>query len=476
MPNLTERGHHWPAHFQPDVMRDGFGGGKLSSYCIALEAWRRGLDVTLEAPNATQLEISDGDTTVSFNHSRPDCTTKGAVATLRNKHRTSKKLRARGMPVPESYLFDAEKTDYTRVRERAESIGFPVVLKPVQGSVGRGVFANIANEGQLSECYRHLVEEMKKSYIMLERHHFGQDFRIYVIGERYVAACKRIPANVVGDGKSTIDQLIARKNRARRSNPFLSGGLIAKDYEVTEVIARVGYTFDSVPREGAYIALREKANASAGGDVVDMTEVLPKRIQDAAVAAVRVIPGLMAAGVDVLWNESDSSGHDGDFVIIEMNSRAHIGLNMYPSIGEGQDLPKAIIDELFPGTVRREGKAFATLRFDRRRIVDTLASGVAEKVTLAHPPAHGYPVRKIYTISPGNSLGRKDIAALSRMARRAGVACDLQLSGDNPRIALGGTSLGSICRFLDALTERLGEQPNEVAGRNPSICAGFTVT
>ncbi|GAA4829680.1 hypothetical protein [Garicola koreensis] len=465
----------WPFHFQPAAVRSGFGGGKLSSYCIALEAWRRGLVVSFLPPDATQVEISDGTTTVRFDHSRSSRITPVAQRLVESKLQTSQTLRAHGVPVPESYAFNTRESQLTDVVDVAEDLGYPVVLKPVRGSMGKGVFANIHNVEQLTACYQHLVYELKKDRILLERHHLGRDIRVFVVGDRFIAAVERLPANVVGDGKSTINQLITAKNLSRKKNPFLSTGLISKDYEVTEQVARAGYTFESVPSDGQHLALREKANASAGGDVIDVTNTLPPRVKQAAVSAVKAIPGLPAAGVDILWDSKETRVKDDSFVIIELNSRAHIGVNMYPTVGTGQDLPKAIIDDHFPTSPRREAEAFADLTFDRKSFGTAISSGLVNRVVLAPPPAHGYPVRRLYTVPRALKLTQGQRSALSKQAKRLDVACTLRLSGGSPQVKLGASRLDSIRHFHAALTEELSKQPQEADEWCRPLYAGFRV-
>lgn len=467
--------YEWPAHFQSHVVRSGFGGGKLSSYCLALEAWRRGLQVTFLPPDGTRVLVSDGETSVRFNHSRTDRITDEAYRVVESKYETSEALRNAGIPVPASYQFDTNSSDFQEIADTAESLGYPVVLKPVRGSVGRGVFANIRSVEDLRHYYNHLIEKLRVRRIVLERHHFGDDFRVYVVGNRYVAACKRIPANVVGDGRSTIDELIAQKNVVRRENPFLSGGLIVKDYEVKEMIRRAGYTLKSVLPAGEKVALREKANASAGGDVVDVTHELPERIQQASVQAVQAVDGLPAAGVDVLWDPVNSAGREDDFVIIEMNSRAHIGVNMYPTHGAGQDVPKALIDEYFPHTPRREADGFSDLVFDRQEIVEPIVNGVVHGVELNPAPDHGYPFRRIYSLSTGLAITRKGRAALTKSARKWGIAGELDLEGESPRLALGAKNHGDATRFYRTVVQVLGEKPQRTEQPCSPLVFGFRI-
>lgn len=467
--------HSWPSHFQPAVVETGFGGGKLSSFCLALEAWRRGLEVSLLGPDGTRTSITDGVTEVTFNHSRSDRISAEAHATVESKFATAQALRAAGVPAPESRCFQARETDVTDIVSAAEELGFPVVLKPVQGSVGRGILANLQGAAELEAGYRHLVDDLQVRRIVLERHHFGSDYRIFVSGGRCQAAVLRDPANVVGDGVSTVDELIAAKNRERGKNPFLSGGLIAQDYEVMGMLARSGHELDSVPADGERIVLRQKANASAGGDVIDVTDSLPQRLQDTAVAAVEAVPGLPAAGVDLLWDEEGGSAGESDVVVIELNGRSHIGVNMYPTRGTGRDLPEALVDEYFPQSPRREGRLFADLTFDRREAVAPLLTGISSSVILANLPAHGFPVRREYSVTESAQLTGGGRVSLKRLARKLGVVCEVRFSGTRPSVAIAAEDEAALRRMHRALTRELGEAPRRIGRWRGPLYVGFRV-
>lgn len=469
--------HEWPKHFQPAAVQTGFGGGRLSTYCLALEAWRRGLSVTFLAPDATTLSITDGRTTVRLNHSRSGNPKSRAYATTLNKYRTSEALRAHGVPVPDSHHIKTKDVDYSKVSELAASIGYPVVLKPLRGTMGRGVFANITDDSHLKDSYNYLVNTLHESSIVLERHHVGEDARVIVVGERYIAACQRIPANVIGDGKSTVRSLITAKNAARRRNPFLSGGLISIDFEVKEMISRADYTLESIPKNGEYLRLREKNNGSAGGDVLDITDKLPNHVKQGAVEAVKAIPGLRTAGVDLLWDEDfspTSKDTIGGFAVIEMNSRPHIGLNMYPMYGKGRDLPKAIIDEHFPASSRPNNSLARNTTFDYQLVASSINSGVVNHSTLEPLPEHGYPVRRRYAISPGLALRKPAKNSLVRLARELGIVYRIQLSGARPRVTVGASTAANANKFIDKLAVKLGEEPNLLPQWRGPLYVGFS--
>lgn len=468
--------YEWPQHFQPEAVRSGFGGGTLSSHAVALEAWRRGLEVSFLPPDGRRLTISDGERTVGFNHSRTDFITDEAYEIVESKYRTSETLRNAGVPTPESYLFDTRETGFEELRAKAEELKFPVVLKPVRGSVGRGVFANIPDAAELERYYRHLIDDLKVRRIVLERHHFGDDYRLYVVGETFSAACKRIPANVVGDGRSTVNQLINAKNAVRRQNPFLASGLIVKDYEVMGSLERAGYRLNSVPADGEYVALREKANASAGGDVVDVTDQVPQRFRDAAVRAVNAVPGLPAAGVDMLWDPENRAGRESDFVIIEMNSRAHIGLNMYPTHGTGQDVPRDVLDYAFPASLRRaDAEQLVNLSFDRAQVLAPIFDGVASRVSLTPMPEHGFPFRRHYSLPQGLKLKPKDRKALRIAASRLGIWGELDLEAEAPRLVMLAESVAAAQKMYHRVSAAVGAKPKRLGNYDEVAHAGFII-
>src|SRR5699024_3406993 len=112
----------------------------------------------------------------------------------------------------------------------------------------------------LKKRYLELRGLSSRELLVLEKHAAGEDFRVLVFGGHYIAACQRVPANITGDGVSTVETLISDKNRERRRNPFLSKGLIRKDQEVSDYLARRGYDYTSIPQMGEYLRLRSAAN------------------------------------------------------------------------------------------------------------------------------------------------------------------------------------------------------------------------
>ncbi|WFP16721.1 hypothetical protein [Citricoccus muralis] len=293
-----------PQHFSVDVVREAFGT-PLAGYSIVLEAWRRGLEVRLLDGQMRRFFISSENRRIKFDKARPSTTTATAMRVVKSKSMTSARLRGAGVPVPANAVIDPANEDAVeRLVMEASALGYPVVLKPLIGSMGRDVYTNIQTEADLLEIYRYLNRAgQKKQKYILEEHFAGEDYRVLVIGDRVTGAVLRRPANVIGDGEHTIAELISLKNKARSCNPHLSSKRIKPDHELRQFISRQGLNIESVPDSGTLVMLRGKANATQGGDSIDRTDEVPEALKAAAVRAVAAIPGLFMAGVDIIYDE-----------------------------------------------------------------------------------------------------------------------------------------------------------------------------
>lgn len=245
-----------PEHFSMDVVREAFGT-PLAGYTIALEAWRRGLGVRLLDGQMRRYVISSKHRSVKFDKARPSTTTSDAIKVTKSKFETSSHLRHGDVPVPLGRIIDPKdpSAGAALLREAAE-IGYPVVLKPLLGSMGRDVYTNIQTPTDLEETYGFLTGPgTKPQTFVLEEHCTGEDYRVLVVGDRVTAACLRRPANVVGDGAHTVEELISLKNQLRAQNPYLSAKPIVVDREVTQLLERHGWALDSVPVAGQTVML-----------------------------------------------------------------------------------------------------------------------------------------------------------------------------------------------------------------------------
>ncbi len=396
---------------------------------------------------------------------------------MRRKWDTNQVLAAAGVPVPRAVFLRARYLTDKELRKMADSLGYPLVLKPNIGSKGDGVLVNLRNWDELKAGYDYLVGEENIGVLQMETYHEGDDYRVLVLGNHVLAACRRVPAHIVGDGVHTIEQLIDVKNSIRRKNPFLSTGLIQVDAEAGRYLEEQGVSsMDTVIPDGQLLYVKRVANASAGGDVIDVTEELPQPVKDAAVRAVSTIPDAVVAGVDVLYKLGDDPNN---FTIIEMNSRPQIGVNIYPSVGVGPDIPKAYIDYLFPDHPRKEDTDDSMLRFDPVRIYDFLQTGISNSVSLRPMEGHHYPHRSIVTFGPvgrGRSFSSAQVVALRRIVTKDGLAGELRVRNGNVELLIAGANKTSTRRMIEAVGERL-QLPIEFERKwKGTLSIGFVVS
>jgi len=368
-------------HLEPELVKEGFGH-KTTSFLIALEAWRRGLTITLYDKSFRKYSVASKERVHFFNKGRIDLTPKTAVEICIDKNKTKEYLKEAGVATPEGRHFGSRATD-EEIVAYGSALGFPIVLKPIDSSRGKGVIVDINDEETLRDNLKYVRDELALKEVIIERYISGDDYRIYVIEDRVVAASKRKPANILGNGKSTIRELIDEKNEMRRKVPSLSKGLIRMDKEVMDYIKRGGYSPEDVLEKGKTLFLRGKGNFSAGGEPVDVTETVPEHFKEEAVKARAAIPGLRQCGIDFMVKPDFQEIH-----VIEINSRAQIGGHVYPAVGKPRDIPSEILDTYFPESIGMKDSPVkkTKLVFDYKRSIRPIEEGVAATVTLMHAP------------------------------------------------------------------------------------------
>src|SRR5690625_871912 len=310
----------------------------------------------------------------------------------------------------------------------AEQIGYPVVAKPTLGSLGKGVTTNIQSEAELIKAIEH-VKDIGYENIIIEEYFEGEDYRIYVVDGEVVAATKRVPANVGGDGKQTIEQLIAEKNKLRKENPYLKTKLITIDDNLIGTLAKQGLTLNDIPKEKEKVMLSSISNISTGGEPIDITDTISKDIKTVAINAINSIPGLVHGSVDAIVDEEKNCK------VLEINTTAGISIHIFPSKGKPRNVPKSIIEYYFPETTDypEENKM---IYFDYRGIRRMLARGIVQNYQVSKAPDKLFKTR--YIVS-----GKVQKVAYRRWIRRQAVRRDLHgytrnLKNGNVVVVVGG--------------------------------------
>lgn len=344
--------------------------------------------------NPGQLfSLSSKERTHYFFRTRGDKVTNEAVEIGKDKEKQTGIEKA-DVPVPEGKQFSAEATNEA-ILEYASSIGYPVVLKPTDGSFGRGVIANITSSGELEYSLAYVRSDLNYSDVIVERYIPGSEHRIYVVDNQVVGAMNRIPPNVVGDGINAIESLVELKNEERELNPRLVSCPIIINQENMDYLGRKGYALDTIPELNQQVFLSDKSNISLGGDPVDVLDELPEEIKRTAVNAIKAIPGLSHGAVDLIINPDKPASEAG--YVIELNPTAQLGGLLYPIKGKPRDIPAAIIDYYFPETTAfKVDKTQAY--FDFHDVLEPLQSRDANTTTVTPSPL-GKLYAKKYTVS-----------------------------------------------------------------------------
>ena len=272
-----------------------------------------------------------------------------AVDIAGNKHATKTLLGDMGVPVPKGYRIRLEE----ELEETLERVGFPAVIKPLDGNHGKGATVGIKSLDEAKIAWEKAKEYSR--WVIVEQQLQGSDFRALVVNNQLIAVAERVPAHVVGDGKQSIQQLIDETNSDPRRGYGHENVLtqIDIDNQTMRCIRKSGYELESVLPKGERLFLKTTANISTGGTAIDVTdEVHPKNIF--LFERIAKIIGLDVAGIDVIApNVSEPLSENGGG-IIEVNAAPGFRMHLAPSEGIGRNVAEHVIDMLFPpGTPTR---------------------------------------------------------------------------------------------------------------------------
>lgn len=231
---------------------------------------------------------------------------------------------------------------------KAKKIGYPITLKPRFGNQGKGVFINIKNEKEALKAYEILTKNF--SDIIIEKNIFGRDYRVCVVDGKVIAVAERIPPYVIGDGFSSIRELINDLNGDTMRGEGHERPLtkIKLNDELKAYVNKKGYELDSILPEGEKLVLRENANLSTGGKAIDCTDTIHRENIEICERAARAI-GLDVCGIDICCGDISKPITDGG-AIIEVNAAPGIRMHHFPSKGKSRNVAKAIVDMMFEGS------------------------------------------------------------------------------------------------------------------------------
>lgn len=261
-----------------------------------------------------------------------------------DKEATKRILANAGIPVPRGTVINFVDD----LEEAIEQVGgYPIVIKPLDGNHGRGISIDITSREEAEAAYDS-ARQVSRS-IIVERYYTGRDHRVLVVDGKVVAVAERVPANVIGNGKSTIFELIEETNQDPNRGEGHDNVLTKIELDRTsyQLMEKQGRTLNTVLPKGEICYLRATANLSTGGSAVDRTdEIHPENVW-LAQRIVKII-GLDIAGIDIVTPDISRPLREVDGVIVEVNAAPGFRMHVAPSIGIPRNVGGAVIDMLFP--------------------------------------------------------------------------------------------------------------------------------
>ena len=313
-----------------------------STAAIVEEARRRNIPVRrLNSRSLVQLGL--GRNLRRIQATITDFTSSIGVEIAQDKDDTKRVLSNIGLPVPGG---DVVTTEDGAV-EVAKEIGYPVILKPLDASHGRGISPRLDSEADVRRAWPLAKEHGRR--IVVEQFAVGNDHRVLVVDGRVVACAERVPAHVKGDGRHTIRELITIENADPRRGVGHSKILtkLPCDHVTEAFLKEHGRTLETIPEPGEVVLLRATANLSTGGTSIDRTEEMhPDNVTACQMAAGAV--GLDIAGIDVITPDISVPFRENRAVIIEVNAAPGVRMHTHPSEGKPRNVGAPIIDMLYP--------------------------------------------------------------------------------------------------------------------------------
>ncbi|WP_396150816.1 cyanophycin synthetase [Flavobacterium sp.] len=266
-----------------------------------------------------------------------------AVDIACNKEETKRMLDMASIPVASgSICVDEEDLELT-----IKKIGYPIVIKPLDGNHGKGASINVVTWKDAVEGLAHAQRYSRR--VIVEKFITGFDFRVLVIDNKLVAAAKRVPAHVIGDGKHTIQELINITNQDPRRGYGHENVLteITVDRDTTDLLEKLGYSLETIPNNGETVYLKSTANLSTGGTSVDVTDMMHPENIFLAERISRVI-GLDVCGIDIMAENLTQPLKENGGVILEVNAAPGFRMHLAPSEGLPRNVAAPVIDMLYP--------------------------------------------------------------------------------------------------------------------------------
>jgi len=293
--------------------------------------------------NSSLVQLGYGKNQMRFRATITERTSSIAVDIAGDKEETKRILKEQAIPVADGSTVSNE----AELKDLIAEIGFPLVIKPQNGNHGKGASINIKTEQQAIDALAHAQKYSPKAIV--ERFIIGHDFRVLVIANKMVAAAKRTPAHVTADGKHTIEQLIEIENKDPRRGYGHENVLteITIDRDTLDLLARNGYSLQSIPAKGETVFLKSTANLSTGGTSLDVTDMVHPHNIFVCERIAKVI-GLDICGIDIMAQNLSQPLQETGGVVLEVNAAPGFRMHLAPSEGQPRNVAAPVLDMLYP--------------------------------------------------------------------------------------------------------------------------------
>jgi cyanophycin synthetase len=313
-----------------------------STKSIADEAMKRGIPVT-RLDRYSWMMLGQGVHQRTFRSTVASTTSNLAVELVSNKDATKSILADNFLPVPQGHVVETEE----ELEKAAKSLGYPLVVKPLDGNHGRGITTDINCKEALHTAFA--AAKAVSGDIIVERHVSGSDYRFLVVNFKLVAAAKRLPARVTGDGISTIRQLVEEVNKdpRRGAGHEMELTAIRIDNATCVRLAHMGLTPDSIPEKGQVLDLKDTANISTGGTAEDVTDLVHPDNVFMAERVARILD-LDICGIDLVADSIEVPINTRNGAILEVNAGPGLRMHLAPTVGTPRNVAAPIVDLMFP--------------------------------------------------------------------------------------------------------------------------------
>jgi len=325
----------------------GYEHLQLSTQCLLGSIIKKGLNYRIldHAQNFIYVE-NNGHEEYIKEATRTSADSYSTVLVMENKHVTKFVLNKNDVKTPKGVAIESVGEGIEYYYDEVK--GMPVVVKPNNTNFGVGI--NILNIGYSFEDYKMALETafLEDSVVLVEEFITGKEYRFLVIGDNVEGVLHRRGANVIGDGESTIRELVAMKN----DNPLRSTGYQAPFIEIqcgefeSEFLRKQGFSFGTVPRAKERIFLRGNSNVSTGGDALDFTDDVHDSFKQLAVKAAKSVNAKIC-GVDIIIGDISEPAGESNHAVIELNFNPAIDMHCFPTEGKKRSVGDKVLKLLF---------------------------------------------------------------------------------------------------------------------------------